>query len=135
VRVQPRDRVIAAGSPTWRERFRLLPRPARLLAFVLFLSALAPGLLEIHATVIDPRGSTLAGALAQRPVVASLVSLAMAIGALLILERPRSLSPRAYARQLRARALEIQADFDGALRRRAHEEEESRHGPSQPPDP
>jgi hypothetical protein len=133
MRVEPRERAMGDGSASWWARLRLLPRPVLLFALLLFLSALAPVLLELHAVVMDPQGSTWLGALARRPAFVSGLSLAAALGALLAVEPPRRRSPAAYARKLKDRLAAIQVDFDGALRRRADEEEEKRHAP--PPHP
>lgn len=124
-----------ASVSTWT-RLRLLPHPVLLLALLFLLSALAPAVAELNAVLVDPDGSTWLEALARHPTLVSGLSLAATFGALLFLERPQSLSPVAYARQLRDRLAAVQADFDGALRRRAHEEEEKRHAsephPSEP---
>jgi hypothetical protein len=133
MRVEPGQRARDAGTATWRARFRLLPRPVLRLAFLLFVSALAPALAELNAVLADPSGSRWLGALARHPVLVSGFSLAAALGAVLLTERPRSLSLLGYARQLRDRLAAVEADFDGALRRRTHEEEEERHAP--PPHP
>jgi len=124
-----------ASASTWT-RLRLLPHPVLLLALLFLLSALAPAVAELNAVLVDPDGSTWLGALAWHPTLVSGLSLAAAFGALLFLERPQGLSPGAYARQLRDRLAAVQADFDGALRRRAREEEERRHAPEpQPSEP
>jgi len=79
---------------------------------------------------------SVAWALARHPALVSGLAAVSALGALLFLERPRSRSPVAYARQLRDRLAAVQADFDGALRRRAREEEEEHHAPEpHPSDP
>jgi hypothetical protein len=126
---------IDASASTWT-RLRLLPHPVLLLALLFLLSALAPAVAELNAVLVDADGSTWLGALAWHPTLVSGLSLAAAFGALLFLERPQGLSPVAYLRQLRDRLAAVQADFDGALRRRAHEEEEKRHAsephPSEP---
>jgi hypothetical protein len=119
-------------ASTWM-RLRLLPRPVLFLAFVFLLSALAPAVAELNAVLVDPDGSTWLWALAWHPTLVSGFSFTAAFGALLFLERPQGLSPVAYARQLRDRLAAVQADFDGALRRRAHEEEEERHAPEPHP--
>ena len=111
---------------SWRERFLLLPRSVRTLLLVLLLCATLPGLAAIglHDSAVAPA----LGFLAQRPWLTGLLSLAGPFGALLALERPRSWSFGDYAGQLAERFRRVQADFDGALRRRL-QEEVSRHGP------
>ena len=133
MRVEPGQRAGIDGSASAWARIRLLPRQVLLFAFLLFLSALAPAVAELNMVLADPNGSTWPGALARHPALVSGFSLAVALGALLVLERPRSRSPVAYARQLRDRLAAVQADFDGALRRREHEEEEKRHAPEPHP--
>ena len=133
MRVEPGQRARGDGSASAWARIRLLPGQVLLFALLLFLSALAPAIAELNRVLADPNGSTWLGALARHPALVSSFSLALALGALLVLERPRSLSPVAYARQLRDRLAAVQADFDGALRRRAHEEEEERHAPEPHP--
>jgi hypothetical protein len=136
MRVEPGQPARGIGSPTWWARIRLLPRPVQLLAFLLFVSALAPALAELNVVLADPARSTWLGVLARYPALVRGLSLAAALGTLIATERPRSLSPVAYARQLRERFAVVQADFDGALRRRSNEEEEERHAPSpHPSDP
>jgi hypothetical protein len=136
MRVEPGQRARGDGSaPAWA-RLRLLPRPVLCLGFLLFLSALAPAAGELIAVLGAADGPAWLGALARHPALLSGCSLAAALGTLLVLERPRSRSPVAYACQLRDRLAAVQADFDGALRRRAGGEEEERHAPEpHPPEP
>ena len=108
---------------------RLLPRPVLLVALLLLLSASAPAAAEVAAVLGIADGPAWLGALAHHPALVSGIALAFALGALLLMERPRSASPVAYARQLRDRLAAVQADFDGAHRRRAREKEEERHAP------
>jgi hypothetical protein len=129
VRVEPGKRARGDGSASAWARIRLLPRPVLLVALLLFLSALAPAAAELIAALGLADGPTWLGALTRHPALVSGVTLAAALGALLVLERPRSRSPAAYARQLGDRLAAVQADFDGALCRRAREEEEERHAP------
>jgi hypothetical protein len=129
MRVEPGQRARGERSASWWARLRLLPRPVLLIALLLFLSALAPAAAELNVVLSDPGSSTWLGVLARHPALVSSLSLAVALGALLVSERPRSWSPVAYANQLRDRFAAVQADFDGALRRRAHEEEEEHHAP------
>ncbi len=117
-----------APVSTWA-RIRLLPHPVLLLTLFFFLAALAPAVAELNAVLVDPDGSTWLWALVRNPALVSGCSFAAAFGALLVLERPGSPSPRAYVRQLRDRLAAVQADLDGALRRRAHEEVEEGHAP------
>ena len=123
------------SASTWA-RLRLLPRPVLVLGILLFLSALAPATLEVASLLATPGSPGLLGTLARHPLIVGVLPLAAALGALLLGEQPRSASPAAYARQLRDRVIAVQADFDGALRRRTREEEEKRHEPEpQPSEP
>jgi hypothetical protein len=126
MRLEPRDRAVTVAPLAWRTRLGLLPQPVRRFGLLLFLSALVPGAVEFQARLGAPRTDT-AGALAWRPALAGAISLALAFAALMALERPRGLSLPAYVRQVRDRFRQVQEDFDGALRRRAHEEEEAHH--------
>jgi hypothetical protein len=129
MRVEPGQRARSDGSASWWARLRLLPRPVLLIALVLFLSALAPAAAQLNLVLGDQDSPAWFGALVRHPALVSGLSLAVALGALLLLERPRGWSPVAYASQLKDRFAVVQADIDGALRRRAHEEEEERHAP------
>ena len=96
-------------------RFSSLPLAARALAVALLACAAAPAvgaLLELGGN------SALVGALGAHPRAVSLASCVVSAAALLAFERPRSPSPVAYARQLRARFLELQSTFDAGFRRR-----------------
>ena len=136
MRWELRRRAIEAGSVSTWARLRLLPRPLLLPALLLLLSALAPATSEVASLLATPGSPGWLGSLARHPVIAGGLPFAAALVALLLWERPRSASPAAYARQLRDRVLAVQADFDGALRRRAREEEERRHAPEpQPSEP
>jgi len=135
MRVEPGQRARDGGSASAWARIRLLPRPLLLLAFLLFLSTLAPAVAGLIAAFALAGGSGWLDALARRPEAVSGLSLAAALGALLVVERPRSWSPVAYARQLRDRFAKVEADLDGALRRRSGGEWEKRHAPeAYPPD-
>ena len=133
MRVEPGQHARGDGTASAWACLRLLPRPVLLVAFLLFLSALAPAAAEVASVLRTDGGPAWLGALADHPALVSGVALAAALGALLLLERPRSGSPVAYARQLVARLAAVQADLDGALRRRPREEEEERHAPEPHP--
>lgn len=114
---------------TWLAASALLPPRVLVLLGVLLLCAVAHAALTAYGALSDPDGATVIGNLARHPALAGALVLAVAVLALLILERPRSLSPRAYVAQLRSRALQVQDDFDGALRRRFSEQEETADDP------
>ena len=136
MRWELRRRASETGSASTWARLRLLPRPVLVLGILLFLSALAPATLEVASLLATPGSPGLLGTLARHPLIVGVLPLAAALGALLLWEQPRSASPAAYARQLRDRVIAVQADFDGALRRRTREEEEKRHEPEpQPSEP
>jgi hypothetical protein len=62
--------------------------------------------------------------LAAHPAFLNIVAGCIAVAAVLALERPCSASPIAYARQLRARFLELQSTLDADTRRRPGEGKE-----------
>lgn len=114
---------------TWFAAVALLPPRVRVFLGVILLCAVAHAGLSAYGALSEPDGATAVGNLARHPALAGALALAVAVLALLILERPRSLSPRAYAAQLKRRALQVQDDFDGALRRRFSEQEETADDP------
>jgi hypothetical protein len=126
--VEPGQRATDGRAASGWARIRLLPRPFLLLAVLLFLLASAPAVAGLDAALDSAAPSGL-GALARSPELVLGLSLAGALGALLLVERPGSRSPLAYARQVRSRFAEIEAVFDGALRRRSGGEVENRHAP------
>lgn len=52
------------------------------------------------------------------PALLNIFAICGALAVLLVFERPRTASPLAYARQLRARFLELQSTYDADSRRR-----------------
>ena len=133
MRRELRRRANETGSESTWARLRLLPRPVLLLGLLLLLSALAPATVEVASLLATPGSPRWLGSLARHSAIVGGIPFVTALGALLLLERPRSTSPAAYACQLRDRVVAIQADFDGALRRRAREEEEKSHAPEPHP--
>ncbi len=120
----------AADASGWA-RFRMLPRRAQAASVLLLASAAAPpavvllsfaGDLGIAAVVCAHSNAIHAG------------SCLLAVAAVLAFEPPRSTSALAYARQLRARFLEVQSKFDAEHRRRPREgkENEDARVPSEP---
>ena len=136
MRVEPGHHAMGDGTASAWACIRLLPRPVLLVALLLFLSALAPAAAEVATVLGTEGGPAWLRVLAGHPALVSGVTLAAACWALLVAERPRSGSPVAYARQLRDRLAAVQADFDGALRRRSGGDVEERHAsephPSEP---
>lgn len=127
-----RSREPSSGPPapkTWLAAAALLPPRVLVLLGVLLLCAVSHATLSAYGALSDPDGATVIGNLARHPALAGALVLAVAVLALLILEHPRSLSPRAYVAQLRNRARQVQDDFDGALRRRFSEQEETADDP------
>jgi hypothetical protein len=98
----------------WR-RLARLPRPARLAGLVLLACAAAP---PTALMVALARESLLTSHQGARPFLLNVTACCAALVALLVFERPRSSSPLAYARQLRARFLELQSTYDADFRRR-----------------
>jgi pimeloyl-ACP methyl ester carboxylesterase len=115
---------------TWRKVMRL-PGPARLAGLVLLGSAAVPAAAVVFAATGE---SALARFFEAHPAFVNLVAVCAAVAAVLALERPRSAAPFAYARQLRARVLELQSMFDADDRRRPEEgkEKEDDGLPSEP---
>ena len=103
-------------------RLRLLPRATRFLGLVLLGCAAAPGVARIYVALGE---GALALALREHLAIVPVAALALGCVALVTVERPRSLSPSAYVRQLRDRFLELQSDFDAGLRRRPGEGKEN----------
>jgi hypothetical protein len=108
-----------------------LPFPARFAGLVLFGSAVVPAAAVLVATTGE---SPVARFLESHFAFVNLVAACAAAAAVLALEPPRSASPFAYARQLRARFLELQSMFDADDRRRPGKgkEKEDDHVPSEP---
>lgn len=133
MRVEPGQRATDGRAASGWARIRLLPRHFLLLAALLLLLALAPAVAGLVAVLEPAGGAGLLPALARGPALVSGLSLGAALGALLAFVRPRSGSPTAYARQLRARWAEIEAELDGDPRRRSGGEGENRHAPEARP--
>lgn len=114
----------------WRNLMRL-PRPARAAGVALLGSSAVPATAVLFAATGE---SPLARFLEAHPAFVNLVAVCAALAAVLALEPPRSTSPLAYTRQLRARFLALQSTFDADDRRRPGEgkEKEDDHVPSEP---
>jgi hypothetical protein len=115
---------------TWRKVMRL-PKPARAAALVLLGSAAVPAAAVVFAVAGE---SPVARFFEAHPAFVNLVAVSAAVAAVLALEPPRSASPIDYARQLRARFLELQSTLDADDRRRPEEgkEKEDDRVPSEP---
>lgn len=105
---------------TWRKLMRL-PRPARAAGVVLLGSAVVPAAAVLVAATGESR---VARVLEAHPAIVNIVAACAAVTAVLALERPSSASPIAYARQLRARFVELQSTLDADTRRRPREGKE-----------
>lgn len=114
----------------WRKIMRL-PAPARSAGLVLLGSAVVPAAAVVFAAAGE---SPLARFFEAHPAFVNLVSACAAVAAVLALERPRSTSPLAYARQLRAKFLELQSTYDADFRRRP-EGKEKEDDLEVPPEP
>jgi hypothetical protein len=117
------DRMANPGTfhrDTWRKLMRL-PPPARAAGVVLLGSAVVPAAAVFVAATGESR---VARVLEAHPAIVNLVAACAAVTAVLALERPRAASPLAYARQLRARFLELQSTLDADTRRRPGEGKE-----------
>jgi hypothetical protein len=119
-----------AHPGAWRKLMRL-PAPARVAGLVLLGSATVPAAVVAFAASGE---SALSRFLEAHPGFVNVTAVCAAVAGLLAFERPRSASPLAYARQLRARFLELQSTLDADDRRRPEEgkeKEDDRH-PSEP---
>ena len=114
----------------WR-RIARLPLRVRVAGVVLLLAASAPA---AAAVVVAVGGASAASPLRAHAVSLNVITVCFAFAALIAFERPRSASPLAYARQLRARLAELQSTFDADDRRRPGEgkEKEDARVPSEP---
>ncbi len=98
-----------------RERLPLLPRSVRLFLAVLLASVAYPGLAALYGALQGAgAGGVLAWSSQHLPIVwAGAVTAVLA--AILVLERPRTLSARAYTTQLRDRFRATRGEFERAL--------------------
>jgi hypothetical protein len=118
------DDPLSASVVSWRTRLRLLPWTTRVLVLVLLACAAAPAAAGLYAAF---GGTALAAALRAHGVALPFIALFVASAAVVVFERPRSVSPTGYAGQLRDRLLEVQLSFGGALRRREGKGKEKSH--------
>ncbi len=103
------------------QRGRAIPARRRVALFVLLASAVVTPAVVSWAALEGLRGQRGAMiAVAQPGAVSFAVSLLLPVCALLVLERPRSRSFRAYLAQLREGLLSTPEPFDGDDRRRTH---------------
>ncbi len=103
------------SHPETLRRLMRLPAPARFAGLVLLGSAAVPAAAVVFAATGE---SPLARFLESHPGFVDFTAVCAAVAGVLALERPRSASPLAYARQLRARFLELQSTYDAGSRRR-----------------
>lgn len=118
---------------TWAAvaRWGRLPRRVRWLVVALLACATVPA---AAALVAVRGGSTLATAASVYAEPLQVAAAALAGLAILTFEPPRSASPLAYLRQLRARFLLIQSAFDADVRCQPWEGKEKEHdrSPTEP---
>ncbi len=112
---------VARGGPRW-SGLRRIPRRTRRVALLILVCAAFP-----PATLAGAGWSPVAAWLAAHPVLVNLAAFAAALATVIVWERPRSASPRAFAHQLRARVAEIQSQVDAEPRRRPGEGKEKEH--------
>ena len=125
------------ARPWWWRRhaglagFAGLPPRSRWFLLALLSCAAIPA---VAGLVAAQGGSDLAGLLAAHPEAVQVAAALVAVLVLLAFEPPRSTSPPAYVRQLRARFLELQSSFDADGRRHPGEGKEQidDHVPSKP---
>ena len=119
-------------DPRLRARPRLLPRGVQLLGLVLLVCAAAPGVARLYAALGQ---GALAAVVSEHRAAVPLAALVVGCLTLLAVERPRTVSPAAYARQLRDHFLELQSDFDAGLRRRPGKGKENGDDVQHPSEP
>jgi hypothetical protein len=100
---------------------RNLRAPVRATALVLLACAAAPPAALLGASL---SGSSVMALIATHLGLVNLIACGFGVTAVIAFECPRSASPVAYARQLRARFLELQSTFDADDRRRPREGKE-----------
>jgi hypothetical protein len=115
-----RERADASSQSPWR-RLRQLPFLERMFTVVLLGCAAAPPAALLSRWLWPSR---LAERISANPEVTNLIACGIAAAVLVAIEPPRSASLLAYARQLRARFLELQSIFDADDRRRPGEGKE-----------
>ena len=125
-----RGRLTGARSWAAAARVARLPRRARWLAVALLACASIPAVASLLAV---RGGSSLAGVVGAHAEAVQAAAALLAVLAVVVFEPPRSTSPLAYARQLKARLLAIQSTFDGDDRRdpREGKEKEDDRSPSE----
>ena len=109
-----RGRLTAERSWAAVARVARLPRRARWLAVALLACASIPAAAALLAV---RGGSELAGVIGAHAEAVQAVAALLAVLAVVAFEPPRSASPLAYARQLKARLLAMQFTFDADERR------------------
>ena len=120
------------SARSWAAAARVarLPRRARWLAVALLGCASMPA---VAALIAVRGGSALAGVVGANAEAVQAAATLLAVLALVAFEPPRSTSPLAYARQLKARLLAIQSAFDAdeRLHPREGKEKEDDRSPSE----
>ncbi len=111
-------------------RLRRLPARALTAGGTLLIAAAVPVATELFRAVAEAQPGRPSMLLTALHVAAACAALA----AVLAFEPPRSASPLAYARQLRARFLELQSTYDADFRRRP-EGKEKEDDLEVPPEP
>jgi hypothetical protein len=125
------------ARPWWWRRhaglagFARLPARSRWFLVALLSCAAIPA---VAGLVAAQGGSVLSGQLAAHPEAVQVGAALLAVLVVVAFEPPRSTSPLAYVRQLRARFLELQSAFDADGRRHPGEGKEKAddHVPSKP---
>ncbi len=125
-----RGRLTAARSWAAVARVARLPRRARWLAVALLACASIPAGAALLAV---QGGSELASVIGAHAEAVQAVAALLAVLAVVAFEPPRSASPLAYTRQLKARLLAMQFTFDADERRHPGEgkEKEDDRNPSE----
>jgi hypothetical protein len=112
-----------SGPVSLRARLALLSLTERCFCGLLLVCASLPPTASLYGEWLDPEGSTLLGRVGRYPAALSVLCALVFIIALMGLEPPRSLSPRAYVAQLRERYRQVQSTYDADFRRLTQEQQ------------
>ncbi len=115
--------MLASTMPRANRALRLRALPLRVRVFVLAL--LGASMLPPTVALISLGSSEVRVVVGGHPGAVNLASCALVMAALLAFERPRGASPAGYARQLRARLLEIESAYDAITGAGSREGKES----------
>lgn len=108
------------------ERFQLVPMRERIFVVYALSCTLAPALINTLGAVADPKDSPTLYFLYDHPKLLITLCVLCLLGGLFTFERPRSTSPRQYLSQLTTRWTTTLNNYDAAVRRLEHDNDEVR---------